>query len=163
MTDTVADTCLELNRWVVTAFAEKNLDLVKIASQDFVAILLDLNLYENANLVANAFKLLVRYFTQKNAILCLASEVQVLQDAEEIAVLEQCSEALRQMKKDAEASEFWMGDEKIESLTMARSFIDRLSALTDLNVFRENRVIDLGNKKAKKKKRKSDDDDEAQF
>jgi len=47
------------------------------------------------------------------------------------------------MKKDAEAAEFWMGDEKTESLKMARSFIDRLSALTDLNVYRENRVIDL--------------------
>jgi hypothetical protein len=52
------------------------------------------------------------------------------------------------MKKDAESSEFWMGDEKVESLKMSRSFIDRLAALTDLNVYRENRVIDLGNKKA---------------
>jgi len=67
------------------------------------------------------------------------------------------------MKKDAETSEFWMGDEKIESLKMSRSFIDRLQALTDLNVYRENRVIDLGNKKQDKKKRKSQDDDEAQF
>lgn len=67
------------------------------------------------------------------------------------------------MKKDAESSEFWMGDEKVDSLKMSRSFIDRLAALTDLNVYRENRVIDLGNKKEKKKKRKSDDDDDAAF
>jgi hypothetical protein len=51
------------------------------------------------------------------------------------------------MKKDAEASEFWLGDNKEDSLKMARSFIDRLAALTDLCVYRENRVIDLGNKK----------------
>jgi hypothetical protein len=67
------------------------------------------------------------------------------------------------MKKDAESSEFWMGDEKIDSLKMSRSFIDRLQALTDLNVYRENRVIDLGNKKQDKKRKKSQDDDEAQF
>jgi hypothetical protein len=49
-------------------------------------------------------------------------------------------------------------------LTLARSFIDRISALTDLNVYRENRVIDLGNKKKKKKTKKNDDaDDEAAF
>jgi hypothetical protein len=67
------------------------------------------------------------------------------------------------MKKDAESSEFWMGDEKVESLKMSRSFIDRIAALTDLNVYRENRVIDLGNKKEKKKKRKTDVDDDAAF
>lgn len=121
---------------------------------------MDLNLYDNPELVANAFKLLVRYFTQKSSILRLATEVQVLQDAEEIAVLKECDEALRQMKKDAEASEFWMGDDKTESLKMARSFIDRLSALTDLCVYRENRVIDFGNKKGKKKKIKQQVDEQ---
>ena len=63
------------------------------------------------------------------------------------------------MKKDSESSEFWMGDEKIESLKMSRSFIDRLAALTDLNVYRENRVIDLGNKKKTNKKKKNEDDE----
>lgn len=62
-------------------------------------------------------------------------------------MLEQCSEALRQMKKDAENCESWMGLEDNESLKQSRSFVDRMSALTDLNVYRENRVIDLGNKK----------------
>ena len=66
-------------------------------------------------------------------------------------MLEQCSEALREMRKDAENCEFWMGEIAVEHLKMSRSFIDRLSALTDLCVYRENRVIDLGNKKPKKK------------
>jgi len=60
---------------VITAFTEKNLDLVNISQQDFIAILLDMNLYENPVLVANAFKLLIRYFTQKQAILNLGTEV----------------------------------------------------------------------------------------
>jgi hypothetical protein len=59
------------------------------------------------------------------------------------------------MKKDAENCEDWIGEEDDTALTQARSFIDRMSALTDLNVYRENRVIDLGNKKEKKKKGKS--------
>lgn len=67
------------------------------------------------------------------------------------------------MKKDAEGAEFWMGDEKVEHLKMSRSFIDRMSALTDLCVYRENRVIDLGNKKQNKKKKKAEDDDESAF
>jgi hypothetical protein len=57
------------------------------------------------------------------------------------------------MKKDAENCESWMGLEDTESLKLARSFVDRMSALTDLNVYRENRVIDLGNKKETKKKK----------
>ena len=84
---TIKEVCIDLNKWVQEAFQEKKLDLARISKEiklDFVAILLDLNLYEDANLVANAFKLLVRYFTQKEKILNLASEVQVLQDAEEI-------------------------------------------------------------------------------
>ena len=60
------------------------------------------------------------------------------------------------MKKDAENCESWMGLEDNESLKLSRSFVDRMSALTDLNVYRENRVIDLGNKKKNKKKRNAE-------
>jgi hypothetical protein len=56
------------------------------------------------------------------------------------------------MKKEAEAAEFWLGKEDEASLKRSRSFIDRLSALTDLCIWRENRVVDLGNKKEEKKK-----------
>jgi len=119
------------------------------------------NLYENSDLVSNAFRLLVRYFTQKQKILDLATEVQLLQDDQEIAVLKECSQALRQMKKDAEACEFWMGIERQDALKMSRSFIDRLSALSDLCMYKENRIIDLGNKKNDKKKKKQEND--AQF
>jgi hypothetical protein len=79
MKQTIEETCEQINKWVITAFAEKNLDLCRISQQNnFIAILLDLILYDNPDLVANAFKLLVRYFTQKDSILKLATEVQVL-------------------------------------------------------------------------------------
>jgi hypothetical protein len=58
---------------VLTASTEKTLDLARITEQqNFIQILLDLNLYENTKLVSNAFKLLVRFYTQKGQILELA-------------------------------------------------------------------------------------------
>jgi len=51
--------------WMNTAFSDKKLDLERISVADFVCVLLDLILYENAALVNNAFKLLVRFFQQK--------------------------------------------------------------------------------------------------
>jgi len=62
------------------------------------------------------------------------------------------------MKKDADNCEFWMGREDEQSLKDSRSFIDRLSALTDLCMYKQNRIIDLGNKKQDKKKKKQGDD-----
>ena len=77
----------------------------------------------------------------------LAGEVQILQDAEEIAVLDACSVTLRVMKKDAESCEFWLGESDDISLKMSRSFIDRLTGLIDLCIYKENRVLDLKDEK----------------
>jgi len=49
--------------WMKKAFSDKKLDLERISVADFVCVLLDLILYENADLVNNAFKLLVRFFS----------------------------------------------------------------------------------------------------
>jgi len=54
------------------------------------------------------------------------------------------------MRKNAENSEFWMGIEGRDSLKKARLFIDKLEMLTDLCVYRPNRVIDVDDKKKKK-------------
>lgn len=48
--------------WINTAFSDKKLDLERISVSDFVCVLLDLILYENSQLVNNAFKILVRFF-----------------------------------------------------------------------------------------------------
>lgn len=55
-----------------TAYLNKKLDLERIAKSDFVCVLLDLILYENPALVNIAFKLLIRFFEQKKAIIQLA-------------------------------------------------------------------------------------------
>ena len=61
------------------------------------------------------------------------------------------------MKKDAESSEFWLGKSDDGSLKMARSFIDRLTGLIDLCIYKENRVIDL------KEDKKKTEDEEFEF
>jgi hypothetical protein len=61
------------------------------------------------------------------------------------------------MKKEAENSEFWIGQTDLSCLKKARFFIDKLEMLTDLCIYRPNRVIDVDEKK---KKKHDDDDDE---
>ena len=59
------------------------------------------------------------------------------------------------MKREAGEAEFWMGVPEDDALTKARQFIDKLEMLTDLCIYRQNRVIDTDDKK-----KKHDDDDE---
>lgn len=61
--------------WMNSAYENKKLDLERISRSDFVCVLLDLILYENTTLVSNAFKLLIRFFEQKKAIIELAATV----------------------------------------------------------------------------------------
>ena len=63
------------------------------------------------------------------------------------------------MKKDAENSEFWLGRSDNQSLKMARSFIDRLTAMTNLCIYEENRVLDFG----KKVKTSGEEEEEFEF
>jgi hypothetical protein len=98
---------------------------------------------------------MIRNFSQKQDILDLVSDVQLLQDQEEIAILEACSNTLRQMKKDAETAENWMGKTSEESKKMSRSFIDRLTSLTDLCSYKGNRVLDFGKNEDDKKENDS--------
>jgi len=70
--------------WMNSAYENKKLDLERISRSDFVCVLLDLILYENTTLVSNAFKLLIRFFEQKKAIIELAATVQILEEPHEI-------------------------------------------------------------------------------
>ena len=127
-------------------YSERSLDLQTVSQvdgSDLTCILLELNLYDNPRLVSNAFQLLIAQYSQKLSVFELAYEVQILQNAEEIAILTTCSHTLRGMKKDAESCEFWLGLSDEESLKMARSFIDRLNGLVDLCIYKENRVLDV--------------------
>ena len=53
------------------------------------------------------------------------------------------------MKKEAEKSEAWMGKLEEENLKQARLFINKMEMITDLCVYKPNRVIDVDDKKKK--------------
>ena len=77
------------------------------------------------------------------------------------------SEDLRDMKKEAENSEFWMGhteqDNCKDKLKQARKFIDKLEMLTDLCIYNPKRVIDVDDKKKKKQDEEEEEEDEHEF
>ena len=56
------------------------------------------------------------------------------------------------MKNDAENSQFWIGITEKDKLKKSRNFIDKLEMLTDLCVYKPNRVIDF-----------DDEDDEEEY
>lgn len=120
--------------WMNKAFSDKKLDLERISVADFVCVLLDLILYENAALVNNAFKLLVRFFQQKQAIIDLASQVQLLEKDSEIAILRSVQHQLTEMKREADNAEFWLGLQGRNELMKSRNFMERFDMLADLCV-----------------------------
>ena len=120
--------------WVKTAFADKKLDLENISVADFVCVLLDLILYENPALVNSAFKLLVRFFEQKKAIIDLATNVQLLEKDVEIAILKSVQHQLTDMKREGDNAEFWLGMANTDELKKSRNFMERLDMLADLCV-----------------------------
>lgn len=67
------------------------------------------------------------------------------------------------MKKEAENSEFWMGKTEDDCLKKARNFIDKLEMLTELCIYKPNRVIDTDDKKKKKHEDEDDEGDEDEF
>ena len=105
-----------------------------------------------AALVTSAFTLLAKYFSQKRSIIHFANEVQLLQDDQEVTIFKKVLHQVREMKKQAEVSEFWMGvaDDK-DAFKKSRNFITQLEMLTDLCVHNPDRIVDFDVKKKKKK------------
>jgi hypothetical protein len=95
--------------WMKLAYQNKNLDMRAKSEKDLICILLDIILYQDGIMVTSAFTLLAKYFSQKRDIINYNKMVQLLQDDQEVAILKIVSKEIRQMKKDAEGSEFWMG------------------------------------------------------
>ena len=129
--------------WVNKAYGNKKLSLDRISQSDFICVLLDLILYENAALVNNAFKLLVCFFTQKQAILDLASNVQILEEEQDVRVLHCVNGQLKEMKWEADNAEFWLGFGGRPELIKARNFMERLDMLGDLCIRKDERVYDF--------------------
>ena len=67
-----------------------------------------------------------------------------------MATLKKVEESTRELIEEAERAEFWIGLNDKKCLIKARRFIDGLEMLTDLCIFKPNRVIDIDDKKKKK-------------
>ena len=152
--------------WMKKSYANTILDMkTQSTQQDIICILLDIILYQDSVLVNSAFTLLARYFQQKQNIIDYASQVQLLEEEQEINILKKCDHELRIMKKTAEDGEFWMGcieenDDVKEPLVTSRNFIKRLEMLTELCVYNPDRIVD---KEEKKKEGAGDEDEDAAF
>lgn len=81
-----------------------------------------------------AFKLLIRFFQQKQAIIEMAGLVQLLENASDIQILKSVEKQLTEMKRIADNAEFWLGIPEQEELLQARNFMERLEMLADLCV-----------------------------
>ena len=65
------------------------------------------------------------------------------------------------LKKRADESDEWLGQSEHSALKTARQFIDRIEMLTDLCIYKPNRVIDLDEQKPKKDDEDHEDDEKA--
>lgn len=74
--------------------------------------------------------------------------------------MHKCKKDLREMKLDAQKAETWIGKTDRKHLKKARLFIDKLEMLTDLCVYRTNRVIDVEDKKKKKNEDEMEEQEE---
>lgn len=69
----------KLINWMMISYYNRQLDMRhKSVKKDLICILLDIILYQDTLMVNSAFTLLTRYFSQKNAIIEYANEVQLL-------------------------------------------------------------------------------------
>ena len=136
-------------RWMKTAFQSKDLDMKHQCEKTLVCILLDLILYKDSVMVNSAFTLLADYFQQKRAIIECASEVQILQDEQEVAIYRKVQETCRELKKEADNNDDWLGLTEEDALRNAVIFIQKLEMLQDLCIYKPDRVFDADDKKKK--------------
>lgn len=145
--------------WMKIAFLNKNLDMKTKSEKDIICILLDIILYQDSFIVNSAFTLLAKYFQQKRAIIQYASQVQILQDDQEVAIFKNVQTEVIQLKRQAEESEFWMGNPEKDYLKKARQFIRKLEMMTELCVYNPERVIDTDDKKKKEGDEEADEEE----
>lgn len=103
--------------WLRTAFQNKNLDMKSKSERDIICILLDMILYQDSVLVNNSFTLLAKYFSQRRSIIHYASQVQILQDEQEVAIFLKTKAEIKSLMDMAEIGENWMGIVETSQLT----------------------------------------------
>lgn len=87
------------------------------SERDIICILLDMILYQDSVLVNNSFTLLAKYFSQRRSIIHYASQVQILQDEQEVAIFLKTKAEIKSLMDMAEIGENWMGIVETSQLT----------------------------------------------
>ena len=95
--------------WLNTILEDNTLDMQECTTKNFVAILMDLLLYQHEELVNHAFGLLLLYFSQRHMLLNALLNVQLLENEESINALGALSDQLAILKTHSEKAEFWLG------------------------------------------------------
>lgn len=114
--------------------------------RDFVAIMLDILLYERGELKNKAFSILVRFFTQRKALIDSLKEVQLLETPSSIETYRSVSRILLELKQMSENAEYWIGELDRNSVTNAKKTIKALDFLSQLCIRRKGRGEDDGDK-----------------
>jgi len=95
--------------WLNDILEDSTLDLQECTSKNFVAVLMDLLLYQHQPLVTEAFMLTFSYFTQQHALLNALLNVQLLENEESIHALSSLNEQYSVLRIHADNAEFWLG------------------------------------------------------
>ena len=99
------------------------LDLEELSLADYVCINLDLILYQNEDLLNKAFELLIGFHQQRDSLFNLLSQVQLLETEEEINIFRETEEKLSLLNRHSEKSEFWLGSEETQNLSISLEVI----------------------------------------
>lgn len=92
--------------------------------------MLDILLYERGELKNKAFSILVRFFTQRKALIDSLKEVQLLETPSSIETYRGVSRILLELKQMSENAEYWIGELDRNSVTNAKKTIKALDFLS---------------------------------
>lgn len=116
---------------------DRKLDLEELSWADYVCINLDLIMYHDEKLLNKAFSLLIRFHSQRKSLLDLLRSVQMLESDQAIETLRKIEQMLTDLRKIAQNSEFWLGQNDRESLKTAKQTVDIFNFLSNLLIQKE--------------------------
>jgi hypothetical protein len=95
--------------WLNFVLQDPRLDLNTASDRDFVSVMLDLLNYQHTPLVNGCFKLLLKTFSQRQALMSSLREVQLMEGEAEVQMMNSANESLRELSNHSESAEFWLG------------------------------------------------------
>ena len=116
--------------WVQKVVKAKSIEIVDSAPVDIMAMLLDLTLYKNQQLVNKAFELLYKLNSQNSSVFHAVREVMLLETPALVSAFQDIQKLKDDMKKLVDSSEIWF-HEPLKHLNDFQTFEDILNKLLD--------------------------------